>query len=189
MAIYGVLFFFMNEFYYNFPQNLRLLQQATYTFLEYSTFAYILWFNIDNKKFRKIILYISVCFAFFIIIFFLTTQLGRIDSIPVGVETILIFLYCFFYFYQVFKTSLNQYIYNDPNFLLVVGILLYLGTSFFFNILTNSIPDDLNNYWYLTYIPEIIKNILFAIAIYKYSGGVNEKNRKNSNTVPYLEMS
>ncbi len=178
----------MNEFYYDFPKSYREIQQALYTFLEYSIFTYILWNAIKNKKFRKIILFLSLCFICFLIVFFVKAKPGRIDSIPVGVETILVFLFSFFYFKQIFNYNVTHYKYNDPNFLLVVGILLYLGSSFFFNILANNLSEQLNEYWYLTYIPEIIKNILFAIAITNYKYILKENAKDKNTSVPYLDM-
>ncbi len=183
--LYGIVFYFLLHFFYYIPKSYRQLQQSIYTFLEYSFFAYILWYNIKNIKLRKFIVLFSILFFCFQIIHFFVSQLQRVDSIPVGIETILILIYVFIYFHQYFNENRTTYIYNDPGFWIVVGILIYLGCNFFFTILANQLSRE---YWYLTYIPEIIKNILFAISIILYKNKSNDNNGMKSSKVPFLDM-
>ena len=179
---------FLN-FYYDLPKSLRKLQQTVYTFSEYALFSYIFWVNIKKPKIRLVILSLSVLFLCSQVYYFLAPKTQKIDSIPVGVETILIFLYTFIYFSQYFKLSRNIYVFNDPIFWIVVGILLYLGSNFFFNILVNQINQQLNDqYWYLTFIPEIIKNILFVVGIILFHRRPDESTNKQRSNVPYLDM-
>ena len=185
LFIYGLVFYSLLHFFYYVPKNYGKLYQSTYTFLEYSFFAYILWYHIKSVKIRKIIPILSFLFLCFQTIHYLKTGIQRIDSIPVGIETILILIYVFIYFHQSFNENRTTYIYNDPGFWIVVGILIYLGCSFFFNILANQLSKE---YWYLTYIPEIIKNILFAVSIVLYKKKSIDINGIKSSKVPYLDM-
>ena len=185
LILYGISFYFFLHFYYDIPKNLRKFQQTIYTFLEYSFFAYLFWNNIPQIKVRKAIVLVSFLFLCFEIAYFIFSKTQRIDSIPVGIETILILVYAFIYFQQYFNDIRTTYIYNDPNFLIVVGILIYLGSSFFFNILANQVSKD---YWYLTYIPEIIKNMLFSISIILYKNKSKDNSTIKSSNVPYLDM-
>ena len=153
----------------------------------YSVFTFILLKNLNNSKIKKLIRALSVGFYLFQVFFFFYFKSQKIDSVPVGVETILVIFYSILYFHQYFKFS-QVSIYTDPNFYLVVGILVYLGGTFFFNILANEITTaQWDNYWYLTYIPEIIKNIIFAITIVIYHKKTNTLSKKTLN-VPYLDM-
>lgn len=78
--------------------------------------------------------------------------------------------------------------YNNPGFWIAVGILIYLGGSFFFYILTNHIPrEQIYKYKLLTYIAEIIKNILFAVALLMYLRKRPENDKKVK--VPNLDFS
>ena len=43
-------------------------------------------------------------------------------------------------------------------------------------------------YWFLTWIFETIKNILFAIGILMYSRKPAENRQQHSSSVPYLDM-
>jgi hypothetical protein len=67
--------------------------------------------------------------------------------------------------------------------------LIYLGGSFFFFILFEQLsPDQIADFGKLTYMAEIIKNILFTIALFVYTRFPFENSKKNSNSVPYLDM-
>ena len=66
---------------------------------------------------------------------------------------------------------------------------LYLGGSFFFYITIDQLKKgEREIFGNLTYIAEIIKNILFVVAIFIYSRYSFVKQEKNSNSVPYLDM-
>lgn len=184
LLIYGIIFYLFLNYYFEIPKSLRKIQQTIYTFLEYSFFTYFLWVTIKQTKLRKVILLLTFLFLCFQVFYFFASKLQRVDSIPVGIETILIFVYIFFYFQQYLSENNTTNIYNNASFWIVVGILIYLGSSFFFNILANNFSQDL---WYWTFIPEIIKNILFAISVII----ITEKSTDNkikSSSVPHLDM-
>ncbi len=66
-----------------------------------------------------------------------------------------------------------------PSFYIVVGILVYIGSNFFFNLLANVITQEQNEqYWHFTYIPEIIKNIIFAVSILFINTKTKIKNQE-----------
>ena len=185
LVIYGIVFFLFLNSYYEFPKSFRKLQQTIYTFLEYSFFTYIFWYNIRQLRFRKLMLIFSFLFLCFEVVYFISSETQRIDSVPVGIETILILIYAFIYFQQYFNENRTTYIYNDPNFWIVVGVLIYLGSSFFFNILANQVSQE---YWYLTFIPEAIKNILFGLSMIRYKNKLKNNNTINTSNVPFLDM-
>ncbi len=111
------------------------------------------------------------------------------DSIPVGIETVLIFVYIIFFFYQNFRNNYEQYIYNHHCFWLSVGMMIYLGGTFFFNLLGNYIASsDIDKYWFLTHIADIIKNLFFCVAILVYSRSHIKEKRYNHSSVPHLDF-
>jgi len=124
---------------------------------------------------------LSICFIIFQIIFTFTTGLNVLDSIPVGIETILVFVYIFYFFYQEFKKE-NQLLIRNPMFWISIGIFFYLAGSFFFNILANQLPKEIMKIWFYTYLFDIIKNIFIAIALVLY------KQKKEKKSVPYLDI-
>lgn len=133
----------------------------------------------------------SILFLVFLIVYNLVTKPQGMDSIPIGIETILIISYSFFYFQQFLKSSVTKNVYEFPSFWLVVGLLIYLGCNFFFNILANHVTQDqIDSYWHFTYIPEIIKNIIFSMVILGFPSYNNEEqeSKKNKIDIPNLDM-
>ena len=142
--------------------------------------------SIKTKKIKQLILFFSICFLVFQAVFGLKSH--RLDSISVGIETILLFIYIFLFFYDHSKNNKTGYIYNHPAFWLSVGILLYLGGSFFFNILINYMSAaEVHNFWSYTSIAEIIKNLFFAVAIL-ITSHQHKLSSLNQSQVPYLDM-
>jgi hypothetical protein len=111
-----------------------------------------------------------------------------VDSLPIGVETILLFSYIIFYFYEQFKQLNPDYVYKNPTFWIYFGILIYLGGSFFFNILADYMnKKTVAQYWNLTYIPDIVKNILFLYALLIIKNHSNNKLPQKK-SIPHLDM-
>jgi hypothetical protein len=133
-----------------------------------------------------------LCYLLFVIFqtinFFYTVKnpIG-IDTIPIGIETILVFIFIFYFLYEFFISTNTDYVYNHHCFWIAIGALVYLGTSFFIYILANNISKEIHdNVWYITYISEIIKNILFSVAIVVYAK--NNKLKSNKKNIPYLDF-
>ena len=172
-------------------KNLNLLNEyfAFYTFFEYAVFTFILWYNIKQKKVRLLIIIFSLLFfAFQIVYLLILTKAQGLDSIPIGIEAILLFIYIFYFFYESSKNIIDNYIYNHYCFWIAVGIMLYLGASFFFFISFNQLDKaQIKVFGNLTYVAEILKNIFFALAIIVYSKRPMENIKPKS--IPYLDMS
>ena len=164
------------------PRRYKLLYQGTFTLIEYITFASIFLYSIEQGRFKKIIIGLSLCFTIFQVIFIFNSNKSHLDSVPVGVETILIFLYCFYFLYQEFKKE-NQLLLKNSMFWISIGIFFYLAGSFFFNILANHMTAaELDEYWFYSYLFDIIKNILITVGLIIY------KQKKGLKPMPYLDM-
>ncbi len=194
IAIYGVTFFILLvlqrnlQVYKEFYESTKNLIFALYTFLEFLFFLLIYWYNIAERVFRILAGLTFAAFVIFQIYYFFAVNNNKIDNVPVGIETLLVYLYIFYFFYNRFRNIDDQYIYNHYCFWISIGIMLYLGGCFFFYILGNHIPpQQLDNYWYFTYIVEIVKNILFAVAVVIF--GKNESKQKIHNqNLPFLDF-
>lgn len=106
---------------------------ATFTPIEYLVFTYFLLSNISYRGFKKIIIFSSIFFVVFTIFYNIYADLHKIDSTPIGIESILIFIYSFFYFYEQMKDTSTLFIYNKYHFWIVIGYLIYLSGSFLFS--------------------------------------------------------
>ena len=122
--------------------------------------------SLKIRRFKVIILCLSVfLFVAYEVVNLFMIHFQSIDSVPIGIETILILLYTFYFFYEQFQTIETIYIYNNYWFWFIVGIIFYLSSSFFFNILADSNNRESKQYWFLTCIFETIKNLFFVVGI------------------------
>jgi hypothetical protein len=136
------------------------------TFYEYSLFTFFIWYSIINKKVKKGIIIISCLFFLFLILFYSKENLYRLDSFPIGVESILILIFSSYFFYEQINNPTIFFIYNDYKFWIITGIMIYLSGSFFIYIFSNQIPEnELSLYWSFTYLFLSIMNIFFSIGI------------------------
>jgi len=112
------------------------------------------------------------------------------DSVPIGVESILIFIYIFIFFIENLNNPKHGFIYNHHCFWISVGILLYLGGSFFINILANVFSyQELEKYWFLSHLADTIKTILFSISFILLSKNhYNKPLSQKSASLPNLDM-
>lgn len=179
-----MVFFLFLYFWNDLPKGIRIV---LYTFLEYSVFTLLFYLNIKNKKTRIAIVILSLAFNLFQIIYYLFVKVKHVDSIPIGIESILVFIYIFLFLYEHFNDTEAEYIYNHHCFWIAVGLLIYLGGSFFLNILVNFLStEEYNKYWFLNYIADTLKNILFAVSIIIFSRKPNEISTPKS--IPYLDL-
>jgi hypothetical protein len=190
IAFYGVICFVGLLVHELLPKGLaRKIYQASYTYTEYLFFAILFWFTLKNKTVRWLIVVFSFGFLIFQVIYFITTPLAKLDSIPIFVETILLFFYIIYFFYEFSKGLSAQYIYNNYCFWIAVGILIYLGGSFFFYLSINHLTDsEIDTFGNLTYMAEIIKNVMFGLAVYTFTRHRYENSNKKSNSLPFLDM-
>ena len=190
LGLYGILFFALLSFYQYFESDIpNNYFQGVYTLLEYSFFSYVFWVNTHSKTFKKLIIVVSLLFSLYQFFYITSVKFERLDSISIGIDTILVFIYIFYFFYEFSKNTKDVFIYNHYGFWLAVGIMIYLGGSFFFYILINYLDDnEVDKFGQMTYVAEIIKNLLFAFSIYIYKKHPLNKTRNHSRKIPNLDM-
>jgi hypothetical protein len=188
LAIYGVLCcFFLIGWKLHYFKEYTKYYYSFYTFFEYSVFSFLFWLNIKQKKIKLFILIASFFFLTFQLIYLFTFKIDKLDSYSIGIEAILLFIYIFFFFYESSKNIIDNYIYNHYCFWIAVGILLYLGGSFFFYILIDHLDEDqVKIFGNLTYVAEILKNLMFTLAIVLYSRRPDKSIKPKS--IPHLDM-
>jgi hypothetical protein len=191
ITAFTIFDFITNLSLYHFiPPNYHNYIYPVFTIFE-SLFFSIFFYNIVSKsRTKRIILLISAIFLFSLIAYyyytyFIIKQFSVLDSIPIGIETILFFIFSFFYFYEQLNHTTNLFIYNEASFWGVLAILLYLAASFFIYIFANQISiQELNKYWIITNIGVILRNIFFTVAIYIQANESIKKPPKNYNFYP-----
>lgn len=189
LLVYGFAFFLLLLFYSSVPTRLSKYYQSIYTFLEYFFFAYFFYFNINSRKFRRFIIFASSCFLVFQILYLATVKVRRLDSIPIGIETILLLIYIIYFFLEFAKKDATNYIYNHYCFWLAIGVLIYLGGSFFFYMLIDHLnKEEVITFGNLTFLAEFVKNVLFSAAAFIYIRSPLSNSQSQNKSVPYLDL-
>lgn len=139
---------------------------SSFTLIEYLSFTFFLWFNTENTRFRRLLITFSAFFSLFIVLYFIIVPFDFIDSVPIGIETILVIgLSVYFLFEQVNRT--NILLYNTPGFWIITGFLIYLAGSLFIYLYASQVDrNELYKFFYVTYIFTSLKNIFISIAFW-----------------------
>jgi hypothetical protein len=158
-------------------QEYRLLY-STFTGVEYGLFAWIFFCFIKNKGARKALIMCSIAFYLFWIIYRIYGTYKVLDSIPIGVETIIILIFTFWYFFEQMDNVEEGFIYYKPNFWVVAGVMIYLAGSFFCYILANQVDSKTRNvYWMFTNMFATIKCTFFLVGILIFYSRARRKKR------------
>jgi hypothetical protein len=169
---------------------LKIITYAFSTFYEYSLFTYFIWINIKSKKFRKFIAFASILFVIFLLIFYTNVKFIRLDSVPIGVESILILIFASYFFYEQVNNPQVLFIYNDYKFWIITAMMIFLSGSFFIYIFVNQIPkSELSQYWSFIQIFFLLMYILFSIGIIILGLKPNQKHHtKPKPNYHYLDI-
>ena len=186
IVVYSIIVFLLLSFDAYLNRYYRNLYSAAYTTIEYLCFAFVIAEIIKYKKVKLLILSLSLLFIVYETFNLFKIHFRTIDSIPIGIETILILLYTFYLFYEQFQKIETIYIYNNYWFWFIVGIIFYLSSSFFFNILADTNNMKFQQYWFLTYIFETVKNLCFVVGLIFLSKAKFDKQKPSP--IPYLDV-
>jgi hypothetical protein len=160
----------------------RIFLYSSFTFFEYSLFASIFYLVIKKNSFKKFIIAASILFSIFIISYNLYVKIKFLDSIPIGVEAILILIFSFYYLYEQMQDAENLFVYSRYLFWIVLGMMLYLAGSFFIYIYTSQLPpSQIAHYWIFTNIFSILKNVFFSLGIIVYKSQATKQNIRQYN--------
>lgn len=185
---YCIIFFLLLFFGSYLTTHFRRIYLTVYTTFEYLFFFFFIYQVVLEPRFKRLMIFFSALFVAFECWFYFETNSKDIDSVPIGIETILILFFIVYCFYEQFRYNFSRFIYTNYWFWTIVGILCYLSCSFFFNILASSFEyDALQPYWYITFIFEIIKNLFFTFGVYLLSKEKIDSTLRKTE-VPNLDM-
>lgn len=142
--------------------------------------------NISKRIVRRLILIFSILFIVFLVLYTIYVKISQLDSVSIGIESILVLAYAFYFFFELVNNPNVLFINQDFRFWITIGMSLYLAGTFFLYIFAQSFPiKEIRPFWILTYIFYIIKSIFFCVAII-----INSKKTNNLKTqeLPYLDF-
>jgi hypothetical protein len=100
-------------------------------------------------------------------LFFTSGTKNDIDNISITVEYILIIIYSLLYFFEELNEPHTTFIYSSYLFYIIVGILIYsTGTFFLFMQSSEFSPEQWDQLAPINHVFNVIKNILFCVAIF-----------------------
>jgi hypothetical protein len=155
--------------------NAFLYESVTIT--EYLLFALFIWVLLKSRKVKLAIVIASVFYLIFYGLYsFFVRKAFLAVTVPIGIETILILVFSFYYLYEQTNDTTTLFIYTKPAFWIILGMVLYLAGSFFIYLFSSYLAEsELKKFWIVTNIFSILKNIFFCIGIY-----INAKPSKES---------
>lgn len=190
IALYCAFFLLYNLFFDQLESSLgNGVYYYIYTVLEFSLFASLIAKADSSARFKKTNYLLSVVFLVFCTWRLLFKNKERMDSYEIAGETLILLSLIMYFFYIRFKEVDEKYLYQNHYFWLMMGILVYLGFTFFFNILVNHIDIETGkNYYHFSFVGDIIKNILFAVSIFYMPRRSGAENRVQSFNAPKLDL-
>ena len=183
---YWVIFFYccwvaLNDIvFFNYvSEKYDKLLFSSFTLIEYAAFTFLLWYNTENKKFQSILILLLVAFGLFIIPYYIFAPFKLIDSIPIGVETILVIGLSVYALYEQVNNSV-ELITTKPIFWIITGYLIYLAGCLFIYLYANTVPyEELYKFFFITYAFTSIKSIFITVAFW-----MAYKELHNNNNTP-----
>jgi hypothetical protein len=173
IAIYS-LYSFVNNLALDFANEITVLSLLfIFTILEYAVFTWLFYNMLQKRNSKRAVLFGSFIFLGIVCFSILHFGTGNFDQLNSGTEAVLIVIYSILFFVeQVSSMDIVEPIYEKPEFWIVLGCFIYLSGNLFLFITAD--PHN-QNAWIINSIFNLVRNILFFIAIKKSS-----RNRKDN---------
>ena len=163
--------------------SLKYLESELYSFrlftiVEYSIITFFIFQLIESDLFKKLIKIGSTIFIIVSILDIYTSSFTSFDSLPSGLESILILSYCLFFVYE--KMTSTDFSFNGTIWITIGFILFFSGTFFLFILSQNNFKDSsfILTYGYIVAIFNIIKNLFITIGIISESNNSKRTSHK-----------
>ena len=136
-----------------------------FTVVEYFSITYILYCQIETFAFRSFIKFSSVVFSLFLIFDVFINPLNEFDSIPTGIESLLILITSLILLYEKILKSNNFF---TAFVWIAIGLIFFFAGTFFLFLMSqnNYSNTDFNDtYGYIVAIFKILMYFFFFIGI------------------------
>ncbi len=163
--------------------SLKYLESELYSFrlftiVEYSIITFFIFQLIESSLFKRLIKTGSFIFIIVSILDIYTSSFTSFDSLPSGLESILVLSYCLFFVYE--KMTSTDFSFNGSIWITIGFILFFSGTFFLFILSQNNFKDSsfVMTYGYIVAIFNIIKNLFITIGIFSESNNSKRTSHK-----------
>jgi hypothetical protein len=159
--IYILLSFIFDIFYSSsFGRNYRSSLWA-FTIVEYALLSYFLYLAFSSNIIKQIVKFLSIIVIAILLIVFVKSDKSNFDSFSASFESIIIIILSIIYFFERVNDDQNTFIFSSSYFWVVFGFLAYMSGTLFLFIMAN---QNVDKYWFINNIFNIITNLLFGIA-------------------------
>lgn len=136
-----------------------------FTIIEYTIFTAFFFLQIKSRFIKYFIVGSTVLFYAFAIYNMLNTQNYNFDSLPASIESVLVILFCIFFFFEEMRSNEVSFIYASKVFWVATAVLIYLAATLFLFISAAYFSlEERDTYWSINFISNILKNVLLSIA-------------------------
>jgi hypothetical protein len=147
-----------------------------FTIVEFTLLSYFFYLSIKVRLVRWLIILLSIPYLIVFIIFNRTIH-NQYNSILSFISQVVILALCLIYFISKMNQTAESTDIFNPEFLIVIALLLYVACTLFLFIMTNHLSvKEMNEYWSITNYSNILTNILFSTAFLLY----RSQNKKPS---------
>lgn len=145
--------------------NTELYSFRVFTIVEYISISLITFFISESSRIRRLILFFSLFFILSLIIDLSTNSIENFDSLPTGVESILILFYCILILYE--QISTGKPLFSFAVLFSFSMILFFSGTFFLFIMSQNNFENEEFSvlYDYIVAISKILMTLLISLGL------------------------
>lgn len=145
--------------------NSELYSFRVFTIVEYISISLITFFISESSRIRRLILFFSLFFILSLIIDLSTNSIENFDSLPTGVESILILFYCILILYE--QISTGKPLFSFAVLFSFSMILFFSGTFFLFIMSQNNFENEEFSvlYDYIVAISKILMTLLISLGL------------------------
>lgn len=159
-----------------------------FTIIEYSFFCYFIYLVLPENSIKKLVPFVWIGFLLFAFIdYFFFSQRQEFDSFAIGIESIIILLFCVNYLFSQIMKSNSLLIYSTFNFWVVISFFIYFSGTFFLYLMTERMMHNLSfqkQYFVINISFNILKNILLCVAM---AMKLNDTANKQITAIPDLD--
>lgn len=182
-TIYGIIgVFILNQVIFSLTKK-EFLSYRLFTIGEGLCFGYFLYQIIKNANAKKLLIVSGAIFLLFAFFDLKNSNAETFDSFPTVIECLILLSFAIYYLYEQIKDPNNLFLYNTPNFWIVVGIILFFAGNFFLFIYGQSSsrkPDWKNTFRLINGVCSLLEYTLFLVA---FIIARNTSKNQNSNII------
>jgi hypothetical protein len=144
----------------------------SFTIIEFTMFTLLFYHFFHRKGYKRWVIAGSAIFLATLVAELQKFGFLHYSRFNAGMAVILVISYSFLLFHEWLMDDPMEMIYEKVDFWITLGILVYLSGSFFFFI---SVGKRWEQNWMMHAVCNLIKNILFTIAIVQFFPGTAPK--------------